>query len=110
MLLVLREQPQEGRTGRTAISLRADWADNAQESVNEQRKIRILALRSCSLLLLTVDSRSNGTEPDISSRFFLPGPLDCANVGAKVVLRDRTQERDKLFLCQTARLDGQCFV
>jgi len=27
----------------------------------------------------------------IASRFFLPGPLDCANVGAKVVLRDRTQ-------------------
>ena len=24
----------------------------------------------------------------IASRFFLPGPLDCANVGAKVVLRD----------------------
>jgi hypothetical protein len=46
----------------------------------------------------------------IASRFFLPGPLDCANVGAKVVLRDRTQVRDNLFLCQTARLDGQCFV
>ena len=29
----------------------------------------------------------------IASRFFLPGPLDCANVGAKVALRDRTQVR-----------------
>jgi hypothetical protein len=36
--IVIREHPDEGRTGRTAISLTAEWVDNAQENVGERTK------------------------------------------------------------------------